>query len=105
MTYSVALLIGAEDDLDRLFDQLLARELSTEDGKLDLPAEAVAAVRAGIGMLEKFPFTCRKADDSAFLREVVIPFGRTGYVALFEIVSNEQVAVSAIRPQREDDYH
>jgi hypothetical protein len=35
----------------------------------------------------------------------VIPFGGSGYVALFEILSAHEVAVSAIRHQREDDYH
>jgi hypothetical protein len=32
------------------------------------------------------------------------PFGGSGYVALFEIMSDHEVAVSALRHQREDDY-
>jgi hypothetical protein len=38
-------------------------------------------------------------------RELVIPFGTTGDVALFHIESDRLVAVSAIRHQREDDDH
>lgn len=38
-------------------------------------------------------------------RELVIPFGAYGYVALFHIVSETEILVSAIRLQREDDYH
>ena len=43
--------------------------------------------------------------SSPFLRELVIPFGASGYVALFEIVGNDRVIVGAVRHQREDDYH
>ena len=39
------------------------------------------------------------------IRELIIPFGHTGYVALFEIVDNHTVIIGAIRHQREDDYH
>ncbi|MEO8310521.1 MAG: type II toxin-antitoxin system RelE/ParE family toxin [Caldimonas sp.] len=50
-------------------------------------------------------FTCRKAGSSAFLRELIIPFGRSGYVALFEIEDPASVLIVAVRPQLEDDYH
>jgi hypothetical protein len=39
-----------------------------------------------------------------FLRELVIPFGASGYVALFEIDNEETVTILAVRHQREDDY-
>jgi plasmid stabilization system protein ParE len=32
-------------------------------------------------------------------------FGRSGYLALFEIVGAAEVVVSAVRHQLEDDYH
>ena len=38
-------------------------------------------------------------------RELVVPFGNTGYLALFEIVSASKVVVLAARHQREEDYH
>ena len=65
----------------------------------------MAALRAGIATLESSPFTCRKAGKSPFLRELVIPFERSGYVALFEIEDPSNVVVLAIRHQLEDDYH
>ena len=49
--------------------------------------------------------TYRKAGPSPFLREVVISFGRTGYVALFEIEDASNFVVVAVRHQLEDDYH
>jgi ParE toxin of type II toxin-antitoxin system, parDE len=69
------------------------------------PAFGIDAIKDGLKLLERFSFTCRKAGQSPFLRELVIPFGHTGYVALFEIVDNKTVAIGAIRHQREDDYH
>ena len=39
------------------------------------------------------------------LRELIIPFGRAGYVALFEIENESIVAVVAVRHQLEDEYH
>ena len=105
MIYRVVLTKEAEDDLLRLFDFLVERELARDDGDLSLPQRAIDAIREAFKLLERFPFTCRKAGQSPFLRELVIPFGHTGYVALFEIIDNKTVAIGAIRHQREDDYH
>jgi plasmid stabilization system protein ParE len=105
VTFKVRLPRDAEADLDRLFDFLLERELSRDGGDLSLPMQAIAALQSGIATLKTSPFTCRKADQSQFLRELVIPFGRSGYLALFEIEDNSRVAVLAVRHQLEDDYH
>ena len=105
MTFKVRLTRSAEADLDRLFDFLLERELSRDGGDLTLPRQAIAALQSGIATLKTSPFTCRKAGQSPFLRELIVPFGRSGYVALFEIEDESQVAVLAVRHQLEDDYH
>ena len=105
MNFRVSLTRGAEADLDRLFDFVLERELGRIGGDLELAAEALVAIRAGVATLRTSPFTCRKAGQSPFLRELIIPFGRSGYVALFEIVDANNVEVAAVRHQLEDDYH
>lgn len=105
MTFKVRLTRDAEADLVRLFDFLLELELSRDGGDLSLPTQAIAALQSGIATLKTSPFTCRKAGQSPFLRELVIPFGRSGYLALFEIEDNSSVAVLAVRHQLEDDYH
>ena len=105
MTFRVRLTRDAEADLDRLFDFLLERELSRDGGDLSLPTQAIAALQSGIATLKTSPFTCRKAGQSPFLRELVITFGRSGYLALFEIEDGSSVAVLAVRHQLEDDYH
>lgn len=109
MIYQVRFTREAQQDLERLFDNLfdfvIERELARDGGDLDLAELAIAAIQAAMAVLERFPFSCRKASDNPFVRELIIPFGNTGYVALFEIVDAKNVVVGAVRHQREDDYH
>ena len=106
MTYRVRLTRDAEADLIRLFDFIIERELGRAGGGDLLKAgEALAPIRSGLDTLKSSPFTCRKAGQSPFMRELIIPFGRAGYVALFDIVDDRNVVVSAIRHQLEEDFH
>jgi len=105
VNFKVRFTRAAEQDLEELFDFVLERELAREGGNLDLAGQALDALRAGIATLKASPFTCRKAAQSPFLRELVVPFGRSGYVALFEIEDASTVTVLAVRHQLEDDYH
>ncbi len=102
MTYRVRFAPQAEDDLVRLYAFILERDAAD----WALAEQALEVIRAGMVTLERFPFACRKASvDSPFLRELLIPFGADGYVALFEIDDAETVTVLAVRHQRESDYH
>ena len=105
MTYTVTFSAAAAADLEQLLDFALQRELDSVTGDLDIPFRAMQAIKEGLAFLASSPFTCRKAGSSSFVRELVIPFGRAGYVALFEIVDKHTVIIGAIRHQREDDYH
>ena len=69
-----------------------------------LAERAYRAVRRGLAMAAEFPYSCRKAAGAKAARECVIPFGRAGCVAAFEI-AEDHILVLAIRHQREDDYH
>ena len=102
MSYTVVLTREARDDLLRLEDFLV--ELALQHGDFDLPRRALQAIRREMGVLETNPYTCRKVSIRPRERELVIPFGNAGYVALFEIISAGEVVVSALRHQREDDY-
>jgi len=82
---------------------LLVRASTVED--LDLAKRALNAITASIDSLNRSPFTFRKVGQSPFLRELLIPFGHSGYVALCEIEDASTVTVLAVRHQREDDYH
>ena len=103
MSFKVRLTRGARDDLLRLEDFLI--ELALQRGDLTLPERALDAILREFRILETNPYTCRRASDRPFERELVIPFGGAGYVALFKIIGEQEVAISAIRHQREDDYH
>ena len=104
MSFVVELAPGAQADLERLFDFLLDRCQTPED--LDRAQAAIDAIRAtALHRLAITPFSFRKAADNPAQRELIIPFGGTGYVALYEIVSPSKVVVLAVRHQREEDYH
>ena len=97
--YRIRFTPDAEDDLLRLYDLLLEKDLAAAESALE-------AVRNGVELLSLSPFSCRKAGaGNPLLREIVIPFGASGYVALFEIEGPSTVTVVAVRHQREDDYH
>ena len=67
---------------------------------------ALTAIGKGTEVLRRFPFTCRKADpDNPLLRELLVSFGNSGYVLLYEIEDDSTVTILAGRHQREDDYH
>ena len=105
MTYRVIFSPEAVEDLERLFDHLLERELASATGNPDLAEQAIESIRQACQFLAHSPFSCRKAGQGPFLRELIIPFGRSGYVALFEIRDAHDVIVGAFRHQNESDYH
>ena len=104
MSFVVELSPSAAEDLERLFDFLLDQAATSED--LDRAQAAIDAIRATVQhRLAVTPFSFRKAAQDPAQRELIIPFGGTGYVALFEVVSVSKVLVLAVRHQREEDYH
>lgn len=105
MSFRVRLTREAGADLHRLYDFVVERELERDSGDLMLAEQALTAIRAGIATLETSPFTCRKAGQSPFLRELIVSFRRSGCVALFEIESPTDGVVVAVRHQLEDDFH
>ena len=102
MSYRVRFTEEAEADLVRLYEFILARNQTD----WAIAERALEAIKNAVRSLELSPFSYRKAAvGNPFLRELVIPFGAAGYVALFEIDDNKTVTVLAVRHQREDDYH
>jgi plasmid stabilization system protein ParE len=98
--YTYVLEPEAQDDLERLYQFLL-------DASPDSADSAIERIYESLGTLEIIPHSCRKAQsiDGIALRELVIKFGRSGYLALFEIRPDDTVLVLAIKHQRESDYH
>jgi plasmid stabilization system protein ParE len=103
VSFAVRYSASARDDLARLYEYLLDRATTVED--LDLAERALGAITEAVESLKRSPFIYRKADDDPFLRELLVPFGSGGYVALFEIEDAATVTILAVRHQLEDDYH
>ena len=99
MSFQIRFTLEAKEDLERL-------HLFLAENDLDAATRALETIDKAWELLEDFPFSCRKVDSSnPFLRELVISFGNSGYVALFEIEDGNTVTILAVRHQREDDYY
>lgn len=99
MSFNIRYTKGAREDIKLLYQFLL-------DQDINAAKSALSAIGKITEFLQDFLFSCRKADEqNPFLREVIIPFGSSGYVALFEIENNDTVTILVVRHQREDDYH
>ena len=89
----VAYLAQSLDEIERAFQSIRAT---------DRPAtsRAAAAIHSAIAGLEAHPLVGRRLEGE--LRELVISYGQTGFVALYRFeILHDQVYVLAIRRQRE----
>ena len=101
MSYRVRFTEAAEEDLVRLYEF----SLSLTDDDYAHAESAFAAIVQAIDALKASPFSYRKASSSdPLIRELVIPFGASGYVALYEVDGADSVTILAVRHQRENDY-
>lgn len=104
MTFKVEFSPEADADLDRLFDFLLQQAQTVEDAMRAY--EAVEAIRtAANSHLATTPYSYRKVGQRSTRRELIVPFGSTGYVLRFDIRTPELVLVIGARHQREEDFH
>jgi plasmid stabilization system protein ParE len=88
--------VKALSDIQRLF-QFLAQHDSAS------AAASAAAIRTAVDTLAEHPLIGRRITGN--LRELVISFGRTGYVALYRFVpARQEIRILSIRHQREIGY-
>ena len=86
----------ALDDLERLFQFLAEHDPH-------IAGNAAAAIRSAVEMLALHPLAGRRVEGE--LRELVISYGKTGYVALYRFLPvADQVRMLSFRHQRELDY-
>ena len=98
MSFRVLYSDMAREDIRRLITHVSAYDPAAA-------RRARNAIKKAMEVLKEFPFTCRKASpETPFLRELVIPFGGSGFVALFDIKDATCVTILAVRHQHEDDY-
>jgi len=66
---------------------------------------AAQAIDKKLSMLETLPEAGRPFDDTLYLRELIIPFGDSGYIALYRYErSHEVVFILAFRHLKEINY-
>ncbi|MFT3712150.1 MAG: type II toxin-antitoxin system RelE/ParE family toxin [Archangium sp.] len=96
--YRVLFSRTASRDLQRLAAFLRSRDAA--DARLVEPT-----LRAAVEALKRLPFLGRVAANQTdpTLRELLIPFGATGYVLLYRVRTGE-IRVLAVRHQLEGQY-
>jgi plasmid stabilization system protein ParE len=86
------------EDLDRIAEFLIIRDPG-------LAERAIVAVQKALITLRDFPLRARRASrEDPTLRELIVPFGSSGYVVLFRVYDSETLVIIAIRHQREETY-
>lgn len=88
----------ALSDLERIFDFNFGRDAPTA-------LDHIETIRSAVLLLDEHPQIGRLIDRGSSLRELVISFGNTGYIALYEHSHAEGlIRIVAVRHQREAGY-
>jgi plasmid stabilization system protein ParE len=83
-------------DIERAFEFLAERDPASA-------VKAAAAIRHAVEALSEHPLIGRRITGE--LRELVISFGHTGYVALYQFIPERaEIWILGVRHQRELDY-
>jgi plasmid stabilization system protein ParE len=83
----------ALDHIERAFTFL-------RDKNPDAAQNAVVAIQSAVDNLAAHPLVGRRLEGE--LRELIISYGHSGYVALYRfVISSDEVRILAIRHQRE----
>ncbi len=94
----ISLSLRAQTDISRLHRFLVTLDPASAK-------RAVLAIRDAFSPLRDYPFLGRAVEDSEQLRELLIDFGNSGYIALYEYNEHaDSVVILALKHQREDGY-
>ena len=89
--------VEALADLERIFEFNFARDPATA-------LDHIRRIREGVSILANHPGMGRTVAGSS-LRELVISYGASGYIALYQHAPLEEVVrITAVRHQREAGY-
>ncbi len=87
----------AQVDIRRLYDFIAAKDTA-------VAGSAVDAIVSSFIPLTRIPKIGRKKDGTD-LRELIIDFGSSGYIALYDFDEDvDEVVITALRHQKENDY-
>ena len=100
-SFQLAFTADAREEIKQLYDFLLNIDV-------DVAERAMEIMESAFDTVCRNPFICHKAAGGELgsrWRELLINFGSSGYVALFEIENDTTVTITAVRHQRKSDYH
>jgi len=88
----------AIEDLQRLHDFL-----ATQDK--NVAKRAILVVRDALNKIAVMPERFRPVEGKMYLREAIIDFGSSGYIARFRHLPNGDITIARIKHQKEDDFN
>jgi len=99
--------LTADEEMDRTGEVYRAEDVHAWAERLaeggDAAKASASAIRSAVENLATHPLVGRRVEGD--LRELVISYGATGYIALYRfIVQRDEVRVLALRHQREIGY-
>ena len=92
-----------QHDIERLEEPIVQRELATNTPDDTCLFRFRDAVARAMEVLAFAPHTCRRSESHQGFRELIIPFGHGGCIALF-MIRDMDVVLLAARDQHEHDY-
>lgn len=92
-----------QQDIEHLEEHIIQRELASNTPDDTCLFRFRDAVESAMSILSFAPHTCRRCEEQREFRELIIPFGHGGCVALFAI-RDLDVLMLAARDQHEHDY-
>jgi hypothetical protein len=101
--YRIVATVTFQEDIERLEEHIIERELASHTPDDTCLFRFRDAVERAMGILAFAPHTCRRSEEHRDFRELIIPFGHGGCIALFAIRDLE-VLLLAARDQHEHDY-
>jgi hypothetical protein len=101
--YRVVPTVTFQEDIERLEEYIIQRELASDTPDETCIFRVRDAVERAVGILSFAPHTCRRSEEQRDFRELIVPFGHGGCVVLFSI-RDLHVVLLAARDQHEHDY-
>ena len=103
LRYRVVPTDAFQADIERLEEHIVQRELASHTPDETRLFRFRDAVERAMGILAFAPHTCRRSEAHREFRELIVPFGQGGCVALFAIRGIDVVLLAA-RDQHEIDH-
>lgn len=100
--YRVVPTVTFQQDIERLEEHIVQRELASSTPDDTCLFRFRDAVERALGILSFAPHTCRRSEPHRGFRELIIPFGHGGCVALFAIRDLDVVLLAARDPHEHD---